>query len=162
MFVKQSIPTSKPCSLIWQTSGGKKSTAGKTVKQTPKAAAAAGLSATVGTPAGDEADDGLASKTSAVATDQDAAATETKEKKGRTKGDSLYYRVKCRDNGVGMPHEKVGGRWMVAGERWKALQGAKGDRWRGGWLKVKGGWCTVEDECRRKVKGGWRMVKGER
>ncbi|CAN0383486.1 unnamed protein product, partial [Hapterophycus canaliculatus] len=30
-----------------------------------------------------------------------------KEKKGRSKGDSLYYRVKCRDNGVGMPHDKI-------------------------------------------------------
>lgn len=36
-----------------------------------------------------------------------AAVPDAKEKKGRGKGDSLYYRVKCRDNGVGMPHDKA-------------------------------------------------------
>lgn len=92
----------------FQTSGGKKSTASKTAKPAPKAAA--GLPTTEGTPPVDETADGLASKPSTVATDEAAAAPEPKEKKGRTKGDCLYYRVKCRDNGVGMPHEKVGGR----------------------------------------------------
>lgn len=37
----------------------------------------------------------------------DGAAAASKDKKGRSKGDTLYYRVKCRDNGVGMPHEKA-------------------------------------------------------
>lgn len=71
-----------------------------------------------------------------MATDQAAAAPEAKEKKGRTKGDCLYYRVKCRDNGVGMPHEKVGGRWKEDGERWTG----------------NGEWCRVKR--RNKGKGG--------
>lgn len=29
------------------------------------------------------------------------------DKKGKGKGETLYYRVKCKDNGVGMPHDKV-------------------------------------------------------
>lgn len=49
-------------------------------------------------------DDPLASSAAAAA----AVAPDTKEKKGRSKGDCLYYRVKCKDNGVGMPHDKVG------------------------------------------------------
>lgn len=109
MLVHEAVNPHVVTALIhFQTSGGKKSTAGKTAKPTPKAAA--GLPTTEGTSAGDETAIGLASKPSAVATDQAAAAPEPIEKKGRTKGDSLYYRVKCRDNGVGMPHEKVGGR----------------------------------------------------
>lgn len=86
-----------------QSSGGKKSTGGKTAKPASKPPATEDK-----TPADDESVDGSAAKPSAVGADEAAVAPEPKEKKVRSKGDSLYYRVKCRDNGVGMPHEKVG------------------------------------------------------
>ena len=46
---------------------------------------------------------------SSAAAEGAAAVADLKGKKGRSKGDSLYYRVKCKDNGVGMPHDKVRG-----------------------------------------------------
>lgn len=82
-----------------QASGGKKSSS-KSGKAAPKPAAIQGTSAD----AGKASDDTLASTT---ATGGAAAVPDAKEKKGRSKGDSLYYRVKCKDNGVGMPHDKV-------------------------------------------------------
>lgn len=86
----------------FQASGGKRSTA-KTAKATPKPAA---------TPAdkGDSADTSTAAdgpEASTIAAESAGAAADLKGKKGRSKGDSLYYRVKCKDNGVGMPHDKV-------------------------------------------------------
>lgn len=47
---------------------------------------------------------------SSAAAESAVTAGDLKGKKGRSKGkgDSLYYRVKCKDNGVGMPHDKVG------------------------------------------------------
>eukprot|EP00904_Undaria_pinnatifida_P002598 jgi/Undpi1/12339/HiC_scaffold_5.g02015.m1 len=87
---------------LFKTSGGKKSTGGKTAKPASKPPATEDK-----TPADDESVDGSAAKPSAVGADEAAVAPEPKEKKVRSKGDSLYYRVKCRDNGVGMPHEKI-------------------------------------------------------
>ncbi len=88
-----------------QSSGGKKSTS-KTTKAAPKPAAAAdGASAD----ANNTTDDPLTSSASAVGVNASFdAVPDPKEKKGRSKGDCLYYRVKCKDNGVGMPHDKVG------------------------------------------------------
>lgn len=88
----------------FQASGGKKSTA-KTSKAAakPPAARADGVSA-------DMSMNNAAGNTeasSAAAAENAAAAAGLKGKKGRSKGDSLYYRVKCKDNGVGMPHDKV-------------------------------------------------------
>eukprot|EP00752_Nemacystus_decipiens_P009889 g8822.t1 len=82
---------------LFQSSGGKKSTV-KTSKAAPKPPAATpdGASADVSNPAEDPEGSSAA-----------AAAADIKGKKGRSKGDSLYYRVKCKDNGVGMPHDKI-------------------------------------------------------
>lgn len=55
------------------------------------------------TSAGEQPAGGLSSGSA----DTDAVGPASRDKKGRAKGDSLYYRVKCRDNGVGMPHDKV-------------------------------------------------------
>lgn len=82
-----------------QASGGKKSST-KSGKAAPKPVAAEGAPAD----AAQDPDDPLASST---ATGRTAAVPDPKEKKGRSKGESLYYRVKCKDNGVGMPHDKV-------------------------------------------------------
>ena len=90
---------------LTQSSGGKKST-GKAAKAAPKPTAA-----TDGAPvdANNTTDDPLASTASAGGPDAGPdAVPDPKGKKGRSKGDSLYYRVKCKDNGVGMPHDKVG------------------------------------------------------
>lgn len=76
-----------------QTSGRKKSTS-KAAKAAKPSAAVEGAVADPATTTGDP----LTS----------SAAADNKEKKGRSKGECLYYRVKCKDNGVGMPHDKVG------------------------------------------------------
>lgn len=87
--------------LAFQASRGKKSTA-KTAKAPAKppagtaGGAAGGMSSTVDGPAAPSA-----------AAESATAAPDPKGKKGRSKGDCLYYRVKCKDNGVGMPHDKV-------------------------------------------------------
>ncbi|CAM9660593.1 unnamed protein product, partial [Ectocarpus sp. 13 AM-2016] len=86
---------------LFKASGGKKSTS-KAAKALPKPAVAEEGSA----------DDPQEPSAAAGAT---AANVDPKEKKakndkrGRSKGDShsLYYRVKCKDNGVGMPHDKI-------------------------------------------------------
>lgn len=86
--------------VAFQTSGGKKSTA-KTSKAAPKPSAAVdGASAHMTNTTHDP-------EASSAAAESVAAAADLKGKKGRSKGDSLYYRVKCKDNGVGMPHDKV-------------------------------------------------------
>ena len=76
----------------------------KTSKAAPKkpAATADGASADMDNTAGDPE-----ASSAAAAAESAAAAADLKGKKGRSKGDSLYYRVKCKDNGVGMPHDKV-------------------------------------------------------
>lgn len=81
-----------------QASGRKKSTS--KAKATKPSGAAEGALADPTTTKGDP----LASSGAAAGN----ADPDTKEKKGRSKGDCLYYRVKCKDNGVGMPHDKVG------------------------------------------------------
>lgn len=80
-----------------QVSGGKKSTS-KAAKALPKPAIAEEGSA----------DDPQEPSAAAEATATVVDPKGKKDKQGRSKGDSLYYRVKCKDNGVGMPHDKVG------------------------------------------------------
>ncbi|CBJ26118.1 DNA topoisomerase VI subunit B-like protein Topoisomerase 6 subunit B [Ectocarpus siliculosus] len=86
---------------LFKASGGKKSTS-KATKALPKPAVAEEGSA----------DDPQEPSAAAGATAADLDPKEKKaknDKKGRSKGDShsLYYRVKCKDNGVGMPHDKI-------------------------------------------------------
>ncbi|CAM9156515.1 unnamed protein product [Ectocarpus sp. 6 AP-2014] len=86
---------------LFKASGGKKSTS-KAAKALPKPAVAEEGSA----------DDPQEPSAAAGATAADLDPKEKKaknDKKGRSKGDShsLYYRVKCKDNGVGMPHDKI-------------------------------------------------------
>ena len=51
-------------------------------------------------------DGSLAHPTDASATNPDWNGIQS-DKKAKGKGETLYYRVKCKDNGVGMPHAKV-------------------------------------------------------
>ncbi|CAN0173855.1 unnamed protein product, partial [Ectocarpus sp. 12 AP-2014] len=86
---------------LFKASGGKKSTS-KAAKALPKPAVAEEGSA-------DDPQQPSAAA-GATATDLDPKEKKAKnDKKGRSKGDShsLYYRVKCKDNGVGMPHDKI-------------------------------------------------------
>lgn len=102
-----------------QSSGGKKSTA-KTAKAAPKPAAPAGEASA---DANNSTNDPITSSASAVGTDASSdAIPDPREKKGRSKGDCLYYRVKCKDNGVGMPHDKVGLR--LSKDRWSGVSSA--------------------------------------
>lgn len=39
--------------------------------------------------------------------DDNPGAPASKEKKTRPKSETLYYRVTCKDNGLGMPHDKA-------------------------------------------------------
>lgn len=39
--------------------------------------------------------------------DDNSGAPASKDKKTRPKSETLYYRVTCKDNGVGMPHDKA-------------------------------------------------------
>lgn len=91
------------CSPDTQTTGGRKASA-KNLKAVP-ASAEGGEDVAAEDPSRDGAKAGAGPDEDAVATA--VATVAAKEKKGRSKGDSLYYRVKCRDNGVGMPHAKV-------------------------------------------------------
>lgn len=82
-----------------QTTGGRKSSA-KNLKAVPSLAeGAAALSATVG-----DQEDGAET---AAQVPNESSLSSGKDKKGRPKSETLYYRVKCRDNGVGMPHDKA-------------------------------------------------------
>ncbi|CAM9687130.1 unnamed protein product, partial [Pylaiella littoralis] len=79
-------------------------------KSTSKAAKAASTpSAAIEGASADSAitTDDLLPSSATTAGSAAAAVPDTKEKKGRSKGDCLYYRVKCKDNGVGMPHDKI-------------------------------------------------------